>query len=315
MAMTEQQWKWADLVVKTLGVTIITGAITLYSIQVQQTQRELALETSAAQQQRDRKERQLNALVDFASAQKRLDVDVGMQMFRAFIDKYLDVSVVGAAEIKENMVLLRLIALNFQDVPINLKPLFEDLDARLNRERPEGFVTAAGGATVADRDADALSEDVRAALRLELKTIAKEVANRQAFRLTFLDGALTDFEAVRKGDVRYFDSVPYAIQVHEIHQDSVAVELRETELNDDFLPVIAEAGKRIGPFVISYFDMPILDNIKVNDSTRVAVLLNEAGGDTATIRGVSFRSDLATDRFDVKEMSREIITDLIQEKR
>lgn len=315
MAMTESQWKWADLVVKTLGVAIITGAISLYGIEVQKTQRQLALQAEATQQQRDRKERQLNALVDFASAQKRLDVDVGMQMFRAFIDKYLDVSVEGAAEIKENMVLLRLIALNFQDVPINLKPLFEDLDARLSGEKPEEFVTSAGGATVSGRNSGALRDDVRAELRRELKTIAKEVANRQAFRLTFLEGALTDFEDVGQGDVRYFDTVPYAIQVNEIHSDRVEVELRETELNDEFLPVIAEKGKRIGPFVISYFDMPILDNIKVNDSTRVAVLLKDVGGETAAIRGVSFRSDLATDRFDVKEMSRDIITDLIQEKR
>jgi len=315
MAMTESQWKWADLVVKTLGIAIITGAISLYGIEVQRTQKEVALNAATAQQQRDRKERQLNALVDFASAQKRLDVDVGMQMFRAFIDKYLDVSVEGAAQIKENMVLLRLIALNFQDVPINLKPLFEDLDARLSGERPEEYVTSAGGATVPGRNTETLRDDVRTELRQELKTIAKEVANRQAFRLTFLDGALTDFEAVREGDVLYFDTVPYAIQVNDIHHDRVEVELRETELNDEFLPVIAKDGKRIGPFVISYFDMPILDNIKVNDSTRVAVLLKDAGEESATIRGVSFRSDLATDRFDVKEMSREIITDLIQEQR
>ncbi len=313
--MTESQWKWADLVVKTFGIAIITGAISLYGIEVQRTQKELAIQAEAAQQQRDRKERQLNALVDFASAQKRLDVDVGMQMFRAFVDKYLDVSVEGAAQIKENMVLLRLIALNFQDVPINLKPLFEDLDARLSGERPEEYITSAGGATVPGSDTGALREDVRVELRRELKTIAKEVANRQAFRLTFLEGGLTDFEAAGKGDVRYFNSVPYAIQVNEIHNDTAEVELRETELNDEFLPVIAKDGKRIGPFVISYFDMPILDNIKVNDSTRVAVLLKEVGGDSAELRGVSFRSDLATDRFDVKEMSREIITDLIQEER
>ena len=130
-----------------------------------------------------------------------------MQMFRAFIDKYLDVSVEGAAQIKENMVLLRLIALNFQDVPLNLKPLFEDLDVRLNSDRPEA-VRHIGRRRqgLEDWNTDVLSDDVRADLRLELKTIAKEVANRQAFRLTFLEGALTDFEAVRKRTTSAFST-------------------------------------------------------------------------------------------------------------
>jgi hypothetical protein len=326
--MTESQWKWADLVVKTLGVAIITGAITLYGIKSRESQQELARIAADAQKDRDRKERQMNALVEFASAQKQLDVDVGMQLFRAFIDKYLDVSVQSIDEIRENVVLLRLIALNFQDVPINLKPLFEDLDRQIkdrlrNQDQdifghmpshdPTQSEPSEAGENPAGRAQN--ENDVLQELRKELREVAKEVANRQAFRLTFLHGEHTKFPLTGNNATGFFKSVPYAVQLKSIEEDEVEVEIIETEFNDQFEPTVSPDGRRIGPFMLSYFDMPILDNVKINDTTRLAVLLTDINGDDVTMRAVSFQSDLATDRFDVKEMSRSIIDNTIQEER
>jgi hypothetical protein len=257
-----------------------------------------------------------------------LDVDVGMQLFRAFIDKYLEVSVKSIDEIRENIVLLRLIALNFQDVPINLKPLFEDLDRRIKdliRAQDQDIVgnmplhnptqsePSKVGAKTAGRAH--IENDVLLELRKELREVAKEVANRQAFRLTFLDGEQIKFTLTKKIATGNFESVPYAVQLKSINEDEVEVEILETEFNDQFEQIVSPDGRSIGPFMLSYFDMPILDNVKINDTTRLAVLLTDVNGDDVTMRAVSFQSDLATDRFDVKEMSRGIIDNTIQEER
>jgi hypothetical protein len=307
MIMTETRWKWADLVVKTVGVAIITGAVSLYGIKVQNAQERIAADAAAAQVERDRKDRKMNALVEFASAQKKLDVDVGTELFRAFIDKYFDLSSDNADQIRENIVLLRLIALNFQDVPINLKPLFQDLDGRVARLESAASVDTAPGT-------GSMTKSVARELRVKLQEIAKEVANRQAIRLTFLSGGLIDFEKAKVGQILFFGTVPFAVKVLDIAGDTVEVELLETELNAEFQTEVIQDGRRIGPFTITYFDMPILDNVKVDKETRLAVQLTALGDGSASLRGVTFHADLATDRFDVKEMSRDIIEDIISEK-
>ncbi|HVP27941.1 MAG TPA: hypothetical protein VMW35_02110 [Myxococcota bacterium] len=51
-----------------------------------------------------------------------------------------------------------------------------------------------------------------------------------------------------------------------------------------------------------------MDNAKTDPQHRAAVLLLGSTGDTARIRFVGFPSDLASDRFDVKEIARELQT-------
>jgi hypothetical protein len=57
---------------------------------------------------------------------------------------------------------------------------------------------------------------------------------------------------------------------------------------------------------VSYFDIPMVDNIKLDKTNRVAVLLMklEKEKSSAELRLVSFLPDLAIDRFDIKEMTR-----------
>jgi len=63
--------------------------------------------------------------------------------------------------------------------------------------------------------------------------------------------------------------------------------------------------RTLGPFSVSYFDMPLVDNTKVGN-LRVSLILLNTDGESAQVRLVCFASDLAADRFDVKELAREI---------
>ena len=73
---------------------------------------------------------------------------------------------------RQQLVLLRLVALNFEDVPLDLKPLYEDLDQRLSNP--------------ADRQS--------------LRGIAREVSLRQAFRMTANDAYDSGPREVGPGD-------------------------------------------------------------------------------------------------------------------
>lgn len=297
--MSDTVFKWVDLLIKGIGVALITAAISIYSISEQHTQNQIA-----------RQDQRFDAAIQFGSSQKELDVNLGMQLLDDFITHYLQTqSADTEQDIRQNILMLRLIALNFQDVPLNLKPLFEDLDERLQRLQPPAE----------DRpDRPSLAEATRDELRVRLRGVAKELANRQAFRLTFLGGNMQEeiFRIVEKPeasrgagqDVHYFRYIPYGVQVHEIGDDQVRVLIQET-VYDEKGEIDTANARTFGPFQLSYFDIPLVDNIKIDDNTRIALNLREIDGPVVRIRLMRFRNDLAADRFDVKEMSREFFQD------
>jgi hypothetical protein len=264
---SDSRWKALDLFVKATAGALIAAAVALYGYWMQEEQRRSAEENS-----------QLRALVEFNSAQKTLDVNVGMQLLSKFVDYYLKPAPESFEANRQTLLMLRLLSLNFQDVPINLKPLFEDLDKRL---RESGQASAPE-------------------LRDQLVGIAQEVANRQAYRFAFVGGILAKPVSVQKGDEVSFleQGIPLTLKIVNIGDDHVGVVLRE----------LGSANPReFGPFTVSYFDVPMVDNVKLDKTNRVAVLLvkleKEKNG--AQLRLVSFLPDLAIDRFDIKEMTRE----------
>ena len=253
MALSESSWRVVDLIVKGVIGTVITGLIAVYGMRVQQSQQEMA-ETS----------RRLQANIEFTSRQKDLDINLGMRMFELLMSHYFEKGQTAASPggDREKLVLLRMMALNFQDVPINLKPLFEQLDSQL-----------------ADRKA-----------KEQLREIAKEIARRQAFRLTVSSGFDSGPTPVAAGAKITFPNLPFKIEVGSVSQDRVKVSL-------------LLANRTIGPFSITYFDMPIIDNVKIG-SWRVSLVLHESDGKTAKVRLVAFDSYLAADRFEVKEYTK-----------
>jgi hypothetical protein len=253
MALSDSSWKVADLIVKGLIGTVISGLIAIYGMKAQQSQQEMA-ETN----------RRLQANIEFTSRQKDLDINVGMRMFEILMGHYFQKAetAAGPEGDREKLALLRMIALNFQDVPINLKPLFEQLDSQL-----------------ADRRG-----------REQLRGIAKEIARRQAFRLTVPSGFDSGPTPVVAGTEMSFPNLPFRIKVERVAQDRVRASL-------------LLANRTIGPFSLTYFDMPIIDNVKIG-AMRVSLLLQDSDGKTAKIRLIAFDSYLAADRFEVKEYTK-----------
>src|SRR5262245_55924914 len=126
MAQSDNVWKAIDAISKLLGAGIITAAISWYASSAEQHRESRAEDT-----------KNMQAMIEFTSRQKDLDTNMGMQIFQILMNSYFQRGLTDTADarIHERMVLLRLMALNFQDVPINLKPLFEELnDQIINKE-------------------------------------------------------------------------------------------------------------------------------------------------------------------------------------
>ena len=178
----DTRWKALDLFVKATAGALIAAAVALFGYWMQEEQRRAAEENA-----------QLRALVEFSSTQKNLDVNVGMQLLSKFVDYYLRPPAETFEANRQTLLMLRLLSLNFQDVPINLKPLFEDLDKRL---RDSGQASAPE-------------------LRDQLVSIAKEVANRQAYRFSYVGGILAKPVRVQQGaEIKFTDQgLPLMLKV------------------------------------------------------------------------------------------------------
>jgi len=157
--------KW-DLIVKTFGtliIAVIGGSITLIGYKMESSR------TASAEH-----DKAIMAIRDSWVKQKELDLNVGIKMFETLITEFLQKSTARrSSEAKtQQLLLLRLISLNFQDTPINLRPLYEQLDRQLiNKEE-----------------------------KVKLREIAMEVAQRQAFRMTFQNGWQSGKKTVKKDD-------------------------------------------------------------------------------------------------------------------
>jgi len=195
--------------------------------------------------------------------------NLGMRLFETLMNHYFQKDK-GSDGLHERILLLRLMALNFQDVPLNFKPLFEQLDAQ-----------------APDRT-----------LKESIRDIAREVARRQALRLTLRNGADAGAKTVTVGATVLYPHLQFGYTVERLTEDSVKVQ-----------PLIE--GQAMTSFTVSYFDTPIIDNIKLGPK-RVSLLLLGSNGQEAQLRLVAFESDLATDRFDIRELSRELSQQVYQ---
>ena len=252
--------KW-DLIVKTFGtliIAVIGGSITLIGYKMESSR------TASAEH-----DKVIMAIRDSWVKQKELDLNVGIKMFETLITEFLQKSTAQrSSEGKtQQLLLLRLISLNFQDTPINLRPLYEQLDRQLINK--EG--------------------------KVKLREIAMEVAQRQAFRMTFQNGWQSGKVSVKKDDSIDLAELPYKIKVKDLTKEQLKVELISLGNHDQETPL---------EFGVDYFDMPLVDNTKLGDK-RISVLQLDNDGKKAIIRVITFDSYLAADRFDIKEMTKD----------
>jgi hypothetical protein len=256
MALTENKIKVLDIGIKGAFGAVIAALVAYYGATLQD-------ERAKVQEEN----RQLQATIDLTSRQKEFDMDIGMRLFGTLMSYYFqkDKSTPQREAVRQQMLLLRLVALNFQDVPIHLKPLFEELESQLSAEEEKQV----------------------------LRDIAREVARRQAYRLTAEGGYDSGPQSVKSGDELSIPNLLVTVKIESVSKDRVRATIHSKAIGD----------RTIGPFTVTYFDTPLVDNTKLGEY-RVALVLRESGAEKAEVRFVAFPKHLAADRFDIKDAAR-----------
>ena len=254
MALTDNGIKVLDIMVKG-GFVAVLAAVVAYYGQRLENDRARQAETHRRQQE----------ILDVTSHQKEFDVEIGMRLFGTLISSFFqkDKSTLPSEAVRQQLLSLRLIALNFQEVPIDLKPLFEDLDSQLTT--PEE--------------------------RKALRDIAQDIARRQAQRLTVNGGYDSGPKTVKAGDEWPIPNLLTTVKIESVSADCVHASIYSK----------AFGGRSFGPFRVTYFNTPLVDNTKLGDAYRVALILHESSAEKAEVRFVAFPKQLAGDRFDIKE--------------
>lgn len=107
----KDKWDKADILIKGLGVALISGAITIYGIY-----------NNSSRERESELNRKSQLFVQTMSGREASESDLRAKMFQYLMDHYF-----VKKDPEAQILFLRLIALNFQEY-LSLKPLFEHID-------------------------------------------------------------------------------------------------------------------------------------------------------------------------------------------
>lgn len=278
------------------------------------------------------------------SEREKADTDIRRAMFTTLLEKYLG-EFKDEAEYDENVVrkrimFLDLLNLNFQEY-LNAKPLFEDVYGRLERARKKSKTSeevqtigslqdaiigvakrvaskqAAMLANIGLKRAFQVSLGGRACIRLyDVRGLQKVVVgNPEAIPIHQSDEgqdcsqSSDNMSSTKEWTGRGFPSIE--VQLHEVRADAVRVVVipyQDFYNNGTFI-----GSKRDLPieFEVSYFDLPYMDNTKLFDGSRFALVLSNSAADRAQLNALIFKEEFMSlrDRPLFEEMLRKLQQD------
>lgn len=295
----EKKFRIWEIISRGFAPALITFAIagaTLYANSKFQT---------AERNRKDSESANQNALAELqlTIARKDEETNIGLKIVENLMARFYqreqgDGDDLG--RIEEKMFFLRLTALNFQDVAINLEPFFDQIDEDLKCK----IVDKQALKDLAEKKErlDPLSEVELCVLnRKRLWDIGKELARRQAFTLSLTSGFLSDPIEIAENETK---------PIRGISVSGGAVTIKAEKVQDDrFEATIAIGERKIGPLTASFFDAPLVENVR-HAGFRWSVLLEEteAGSNVPLakvhLRLLQFSPELAPDRIELLERSR-----------
>ena len=190
---------------------------------------------------------------EIVSKREMADTELRAKMFENLIKCFFgDIS--QQRTNKEKLTLLRLLALNFHEF-FDLKPLFEELEAELEKE-----------------------------YKYKLREIAKEIASKQEAMLSHIKEGIVFERTLYKGKENGIIVPPIDQNAYRGHRLGITV--TEIGQNDAYVYVkiyvidIPEGVKNVGDtaevsFELSFYDMPFIDNTKLFNATRFAITLKD----------------------------------------
>jgi hypothetical protein len=199
-------------------------------------------------------------------------------MFVSIIGSFLRPS--GTGTIASDVLNLELLASNFHE-SLNLKPLFVDINRRVRKER----------AVARTAEARAECDDYQARLeRVARETVRKEMIVLESVgkKVDRTVDLTKDPEGTSLAPTTMtLDGVPTTITVDVLGVDRVN---RQLELGLTIETPDLEQGRqtKTSSFSVGYFDFPMIDNTRMAQDQRCAVVLNNFSNESADLTLVLF---------------------------
>jgi hypothetical protein len=183
-------------------------------------------------------------------------------------------------DINNDVLSLELLAYNFHE-SLNLKPLFLDLTRRIS-------IAEAGAPAGARKEEYAEYKD-------RLENVAREIARKQMIVLEGVgkrfdrtidlssdpDGSSLDPETLT------LEGVATTVSVDVVHVDPVN---REVQVSVSIETPDPDQGSqtKVATFMVSFFDFPMIDNLRLTDGQRCALVLTNFNDHAAELTAVLF---------------------------
>ncbi len=214
---------------------------------------------------------------------KREESESGLRkdMLMAVVQSFLQPDV--ASSLDNRVLKLELLAYNFHE-SLDLRPLFEDLARRLHRA-PKG--------------------EQNDNLLLRVTTVGREIANKQLFALEGRGRSFrrtVDFEEMRNAGRAGIALEPEDVT---LEGSRYTVNLRALKVEDldqqvqirlEVKPAATEADSAVtrAQFAVSYFDFPLIDNTRLSNGQRCAVMLSNFGKAAAELTTICYPGEYAS---------------------
>jgi hypothetical protein len=238
-------WDKLDVILKGVAAVLISVAITGYGIYSENRRSHEAEENRRSQVQQAEGNRAAQAVIQALGTRETVSAEMRAKMFDTLIQHYFK------SDERSQLVVLELLALNFQDI-FQLRPLFDRLDLAL-KGRPDD--------------------------RQELRRIARNVVRRQVDGLVGSGGAICELTLDKDVWSPARCGLPIAVKLVDVSRERIRVGVAPA----------GDTSSMMGPFEVSYFDMPFTDNSTLFEATYSIVLSDTAADQKkATVQLVIF---------------------------
>jgi hypothetical protein len=225
-------------------------------------------------EKRHTRDLQMRLYTELMSQREQAESSLRKDMFKSIIETFMKPATVT---LEEKVLNLELLAYNFHE-SLNLKPLFLHLQRLMDRH-PESIAADPSEIEDCRRRLIKVAREITGKQMLILKGVGKSFDRD----IDFYDDAGNPQLPVRLDTVTLeLDSIRrhFCIEVFEFDQETGEIEI-EVEVWGDGEPYLNDFG--VGPF-----DFPMLDNSRLSDDQRFAVMLDEFDESSALITLVYF---------------------------
>ena len=205
------------------------------------------------------------------SSDNNIRASMFQMLFNAMFDK--DINSAGTPDnislIKKRVMFLDVLSRNFDTVDI--KPLFEDLDGELTKKiyNDQSY-------------SDGAQKDYFA-MRAELRRIGRNLSVKQLNALASLPGTVVKSIVLIEDKDRNLTVMQDERSANESGDNSIPVEIKSQSLDDGKVEISLEyqktkasdQGFKAPSFIVTFYDMPYIDNSVIDKDMRVGVVLTK----------------------------------------